>query len=75
MLGAPVLDLVPVGVLAGKLTIGFLALSYAGRLVITVLVDADRDSDLPILVDAMRKDWSDLETRNRATVTGSPTPA
>jgi hypothetical protein len=56
MLGAPVLELIPIGVLAGNLTIAFLALSYAGQLVVTVVADADRYPDLSVLVDAMRRD-------------------
>lgn len=60
ILGAPVLELIPIGVLAGNLTISFLALSYAGELVITVLADADRYPDLPVLVAAMNNDWAAL---------------
>jgi WS/DGAT/MGAT family acyltransferase len=60
VLGTPVLDLIPIGNLAGNLGLSFLALSYAGRLVITVQADADRFGDLPVLMAAMRRDWAAL---------------
>ncbi|MDQ7910404.1 wax ester/triacylglycerol synthase family O-acyltransferase [Phytohabitans sp. ZYX-F-186] len=59
-LGAPVLDVVPIGNLAGNLGVSFLALSYAGRLVITVQADADRFPDLPVLVAGIRREWAVL---------------
>jgi diacylglycerol O-acyltransferase / wax synthase len=60
VLGAPLLDLVPVGVLAGNLSLSFLALSYAGRLTVTVRADADRYPDLPVVLAAMERDWRAL---------------
>jgi WS/DGAT/MGAT family acyltransferase len=60
VLGAPLLDLVPVGVLAGNLALSFLALSYAGRLTVTVRADADRYPDLTVLLAAMQRDWQAL---------------
>jgi hypothetical protein len=60
MLGAPVVDVIPVGVLAGNLTLAFLAFSYAGNLTVTVCADSDRHPDLSVLVDALRADWAAL---------------
>jgi diacylglycerol O-acyltransferase len=60
VLGAPVVDLIPIGVLAGNLAIAFLAFSYRGSLTVTVWCDADRYPDLPVLVDSMYRDWSSL---------------
>ena len=60
MLGAPVLDLVPVGGIAGNLTITFLAISYAGRIVVSVLADRDRVPDLPVVLTGMEQEWSGL---------------
>jgi WS/DGAT/MGAT family acyltransferase len=60
MLGAPVLDLLPIGVLTGNLTLSFLALSYAGRLTVTVRADAGRYPDLPVLLAAMDRNWQAL---------------
>ncbi len=56
LLGAPVLELIPLGALAGNLALSFLAFSYAGHLTITVRADADRYPDLEILVRAMTAD-------------------
>jgi WS/DGAT/MGAT family acyltransferase len=71
VLGTPVLDLVPIGNLAGNLGVSFLALSYAGRLVITVQADADRFGDLPVLMAAMRRDWAALSGSDPRTVSGA----
>ena len=60
VLGAPLLDVIPIGNLAGNLGVSFLALSYAGRLVITVHADADRFPDLPALLAGMRREWAVL---------------
>jgi diacylglycerol O-acyltransferase / wax synthase len=60
VLGARVVDLVPVGVLAGNLTVSFLAFSYAGRLTITVYADADQHPDLPVLLTGVERDWAAL---------------
>ena len=60
LFGAPVVDLVPVSNLTGNLALGFLALSYAGRLNVTVQADADLYPDLPVLVDALRQEWAAL---------------
>jgi hypothetical protein len=60
VLGAPVLDVIPISVLAGNLTVAFLAFSYHGRLTVTVWCDADRYPDLPVLIDAMNRDWASL---------------
>jgi hypothetical protein len=60
VLGAPVLDLLPIAPLAGNLGLSFVALSYAGCLAVTVRADADRFPDLDVLVAAMERDWQML---------------
>jgi diacylglycerol O-acyltransferase / wax synthase len=60
VLGAPVLDLLPIAPLAGNLSLSFVALSYAGRLAVTVRVDADQFPDLDVLLAAMERDWQAL---------------
>ncbi len=67
VLGARVLELIPIAPLAGNLGLSFVALSYAGRLLVTVRVDADPFPDLDVLVAAMERDW--------AALTGSVAPA
>ena len=56
LLGAPIVAVVPIGTLAGNLTVGVLALSYAGRLTIAVQADAERCPDLDVLLAGMRED-------------------
>jgi len=68
ILGAPVLDLVPIGAIAGNLTVTFLAVSYAGRLVITAVADRDRFPDLPVALAGMTREWSSLAAPRRAKV-------
>ncbi|MET7396933.1 wax ester/triacylglycerol synthase domain-containing protein [Dactylosporangium sp. NPDC005572] len=60
VLGAPAIELVPVGALAGNLAISFLALSYAGRLVVTAIADRARFPDLPVVLAGMERDWAAL---------------
>jgi WS/DGAT/MGAT family acyltransferase len=60
ILGAPVLDLIPIGAIAGNLTITFLALSYAGRLVVTAIADRDHFPDLPVVLSGMQREWAAL---------------
>lgn len=62
LLGNRVVDLVPVTALAGNITTTFAALSYAGRLAITVCVDAARGPDLGVLRSGMERAWHALRT-------------
>jgi hypothetical protein len=59
-MGAKVGGIVPVGTLAGNIPVGFLALSYAGRLTVAVQADAVLFPDLPVLLAAMRRESSAL---------------
>ena len=60
VLGARVLELIPLAPLAGNLGLSFVALSYAGRLGIAVRVDAAAFPDLHILTGAMEREWQSL---------------
>ena len=60
VLGARVLDLLPIAPLAGNLGLSFVAVSYAGRLTIAVRADADQFPDLDVLSAAMERDWHAL---------------
>jgi len=60
LFGAPVVELIPLGALAGNLALTFLALSYAGTLVVSVRADRERFADLPVLVAAMNRDWQTM---------------
>jgi diacylglycerol O-acyltransferase len=76
LLNARVLDLVPIGALAGNLAVSFLTLSYAGQLTIAVRADADRFPDLSILLEAMTHEWRALvdatDNMNQSLGRGSP---
>lgn len=52
-LGAPVVEVVPVAVVTGNVTVSFAALSYAGVLTVTVIADPDCCPDLDHLVAAL----------------------
>jgi hypothetical protein len=71
LLGAPVVDIVPLGALAGNLALSVLVLSYAGRLIIAVQADPVHFPDLRVMVDAMAHDWTVLSTLPRPAVAGS----
>ena len=49
-LGAPVVDVIPVSVITGNITVAFAALSYAGTLLVTVVADPEACPDLPAVV-------------------------
>ena len=46
-LGATVVDVLPVAMIAGNVTVAFAVLSYAGRLTVTVIADPEQCGDLP----------------------------
>lgn len=52
--------IVPVTVTAGNVTTAFAALSYAGRLTVSVIVDPDRVPDADALAEALRRSLGDL---------------
>jgi WS/DGAT/MGAT family acyltransferase len=60
LLGARVLDLVPITALAGNVTMVFAALSHAGRLAVTACTDASGGRDLPALQGGMERAWGEL---------------
>jgi diacylglycerol O-acyltransferase / wax synthase len=60
VLGARLVELLPIAPLAGNLGLSFVALSYAGRLVIAVRADADQFPDLDVLSAAMQREWDAL---------------
>ena len=59
--GAHVQELYPVVPLAGRVPVGVGALSYAGRLGITVVADRDACPDIDILTDGLRAALAALE--------------
>jgi hypothetical protein len=53
LLGHPLLELIPLSLAAGNVTVAFTALSYGGRLVLTVNADPVTCPDVDRLVDAL----------------------
>ncbi len=60
--GSRLEDAVAVPPIAGNVTVSFAALSYSGRLDVSVHADADAWPDLDLLVEAMDRAWSALRT-------------
>lgn len=62
-LGAPILDVLPVAVVTGNVTVSFAVLSYAGTLAITIIADPDACPDLGTLRDALGGELTALTDR------------
>lgn len=60
LLGAPVVDLIPIQPLGRNVGLTFLASSYAGRLTVTVRTDPDAFPDVAVVMAAMESDWRAL---------------
>jgi diacylglycerol O-acyltransferase len=56
LLGAPIIEIIPVSPITGNVTVAFAVLSYAGTLTITVIVDPRCCPDLPALVARLQSD-------------------
>jgi WS/DGAT/MGAT family acyltransferase len=63
--GAPLLELIPVIPLIGKVSLGVGALSYAGQFNIGVVADRDAHPDLEVLVSAMTEELRALGLSTR----------
>jgi diacylglycerol O-acyltransferase / wax synthase len=61
-LGARITDVVPVSPITGNVTVVFAVLSYAGALVLTVVVDPGRCPDLPFLRAQLQTELDRLTT-------------
>jgi diacylglycerol O-acyltransferase len=90
LLGAPIIEIIPVSPITGNVTVAFAVLSYAGTLTITATVDPRCCPDLPALVAGLQNQLDLLtadprpepaprdETRSSTPTTCSavpPTPA
>ena len=69
-LGAPITDVIALTAIAGNVTIAFAALSYAGTLSVTVIVDPVHCPELPALTAALQRELDALIDHDEAT--GSP---
>ena len=59
--GARMTHAVAIPPIAGNVTVSFAALSYAGRLTLSVIADAASWPDLDVLVAGLRASWAELE--------------
>ncbi len=64
-LGAAIVDMTAISAVAGNITVGFAALSYAGTLSITVIVDPDHCPDFPLVAGELQHELDELTSRTR----------
>jgi len=62
VLGAPVVDVVPIALPAGNVTISFCAFSYAGCVYLVACTDATSCPDVDRLIAGAQKEWNELAT-------------
>jgi diacylglycerol O-acyltransferase / wax synthase len=60
VLGARILEVLPIIQLVGNIGLTLCAFSYAGQLSLVVTADADGFPDLDVLMDAMEREWQAL---------------
>jgi hypothetical protein len=60
VLGARILDILPIIDLEGNIGVTLCALSYAGRVFLVVTADAAGFPDLDVLMAGMEREWADL---------------
>lgn len=64
--GSAIRDIIPVSGAFGNVTVAFAVLSYSGALTITVVADPDHCPDLPILLQALRRELNSLISTKRS---------
>jgi len=67
-LGAPVAEVIPVGMTTGNVTVAFAVLSYAGTLVVTAVADPGTCPDLPVLAASLQAELDALTAYAEAPV-------
>ncbi|HUX69293.1 MAG TPA: wax ester/triacylglycerol synthase domain-containing protein [Cellulomonadaceae bacterium] len=79
--GAPILQIAPVTITAGNVGVAFAALSYAGRLTVTVIVDPDVVPELRAVASALESQLAAIaatgqtEPPERGAAVRRPTPS
>ena len=59
-LGATVVDMMPVSMITGNVTVAFTALSYAGTLVVTIVADPELCPETTALREALDREFAEL---------------
>jgi diacylglycerol O-acyltransferase / wax synthase len=62
LMGARVLDAIPITPIAGNVGLGFAALSYAGRFDLCVVADTAQAVDMDVLLTGIQQRWLDLRS-------------
>ncbi len=68
--GAPVVDVIAIPMVTGNITVAFAAMSYAGRLTVTVIADPSQCADLPDIAAALQNELDRLTSRVAAVAAG-----
>jgi WS/DGAT/MGAT family acyltransferase len=63
--GSPILDIVPLTIAVGNVTVSFTVLSYTGRLTVTIVSDLTTCSDRDVLRDALAAEFAAVSGRVR----------
>jgi WS/DGAT/MGAT family acyltransferase len=74
---APVVEVIPVPMITGNITVAFAALSYAGSLNVTAIADPVLCPDLPDIIEALQGEFdvlTDAENTNPADAGLKPVP-
>jgi diacylglycerol O-acyltransferase / wax synthase len=67
VLGARIVDVIPIVGTAGNVTLVFAALSYCGRLNVVVNADAAACPDVDVLASGMEAAWEELRAMSALT--------
>ena len=68
--GSPVLDVIAIPMVTGNITVAFAAMSYAGRLTVTVIADPSHCADLPAIATALQRELDCLASPVAAVAAG-----
>lgn len=63
---ARVVDIIPISSIAGNITVAFAALSYDGKMTVTIIADPDHCPDLPWIAAALHDELDELVDTLRA---------
>jgi diacylglycerol O-acyltransferase len=63
-LGVPIIDILPVAIVTGNVTVSFAALSYAGTVNVAVIADPDHCRDWPRVAEALTAQLDQLARSN-----------
>jgi hypothetical protein len=75
VLGARILDILPITRLFGNVGLTLCAFSYAGQISLVVTADATAFPDLDVLMAGMEQDWHALSGAHRAELIEGGVPA